>query len=69
MAAIRLYSCKIYDNGTLVRDYIPCKLQDGSIGLYDKLNNKFYANKGTGEFIAGPQAKWKQLEYIESNGT
>ena len=45
--------CKIYDNGTLVRDMIPCKDPDGNIGMYDTVNAVFYGNAGTGEFVAG----------------
>lgn len=50
----KLYSCQIYDNGTLVRDYIPCQKPDGTIGLWDDVNSVFYGNAGTGTFTAGP---------------
>lgn len=40
-ASVALYFCKIYDNGTLIRDFIPC-INNNQNGLYDKLNNKFY---------------------------
>lgn len=53
----RLHSCKIYDNDVLVRDFIPCKQEDGSIGLYDIVNKLFYKNAGTGAFISGPISK------------
>ena len=49
-----LYSCKIYDNGTLVRDFIPCKNPSGAVGLYDMVGRTFYGNAGTGAFTAGP---------------
>ena len=52
----KLYSCQIYDNGTLVRDYEPCVNPDGEIGLYDKANKKFYGNAGTGVFIGSEVA-------------
>jgi hypothetical protein len=39
----RFYSCKIYDEGTLVRDYIPVRKGD-KVGLYDKVNNSFAWN-------------------------
>lgn len=52
-SSIKLYSCKIYNNGTLVRDYIPCYNSSNVIGLYDLINNVFYTNKGTGTFIKG----------------
>lgn len=49
----KLYACKIYDNGTLVRNYVPCKDSSGVAGLYDLVNDTFYANAGTGTFTAG----------------
>ena len=51
--AMRVYSCKIYDNGILVRDYVPCKDNYGNVGLYDKTNGVFYGNAGTGNFGSG----------------
>ena len=48
-----LYSCQIYDNGTLVRDYVPCLNPSNEVGLYDIVNGVFYGNAGSGEFIAG----------------
>jgi hypothetical protein len=51
---MKLYSFKLYDNGTLIRNYIPAKrASDSVIGLYDTVNNEFYENAGTGTFIAG----------------
>ena len=52
-SSIRLYSCKIYDNGVLIRDFIPCTNPSGVAGLYDIAGNAFYANAGTGTFTAG----------------
>ena len=49
-----IYSCQIYSNSTLVRDFIPCT-RNGEAGLFDKVNSKFYGNKGTGFFTAGPE--------------
>ena len=48
----KLYSCDIYDNDVLVRDFVPCKNPSGVIGLYDVVNGVFYQNAGTGEFTA-----------------
>ena len=31
----RIYSCQLYDNGQLVRNFIPCKNASGTIGMYD----------------------------------
>lgn len=52
-SSIRLYSCQIYDNGTLTRDYIPCTSAEGTVGLYDLVKKQFYGNAGTGEFLSG----------------
>lgn len=50
-----LYSCKIYDNGTLIRDFIPVKrISDNEYGLWDKVTKAFYPNSGTGAFTGGP---------------
>lgn len=54
MTSMRIYSCQIYDNGTLVRDFIPCQTTSGDIGLLDDVNSVFYGNAGTGTFTAGP---------------
>lgn len=56
---VRLYSLKFYDGSTLIRNFIPCyRLPDGEIGLYDTVNDVFYTNQGTGEFIKGPSVGW-----------
>ena len=52
-ASMKVYSCQIYDDGTLIRDYIPAKLSDDTVGLYDKLNGLLYINAGTGVFVGG----------------
>lgn len=54
-ASSKLYSCQIYDNDKLVRDFVPCKAKDGSIGVYDKKNGMFYPNLGTSELTAGEE--------------
>lgn len=52
--SIKIYSCKIYDNGTLVRSFIPCyRKSDSVIGLYDDVNGVFYTNAGSGTFSKG----------------
>ena len=39
----RVYSCQVYDNGTLVRDLVPCiKDSDNTVGAYDIVNDVFY---------------------------
>lgn len=72
--SMSLSICKIYDNGTLIRNFVPCRNQSGIVGLYDLVNSKFYGNSGTGTFIAGtPKVKlpsgYRQVEYISSSGS
>lgn len=44
----------IYDNGTLVREFVPCyRKSDNVIGVWDKVNKQFYTNGGTGTFTKG----------------
>ena len=44
---------KIYQNGILVRDYIPVRV--GDVGcFYDRVSGQLFGNAGTGAFIIGP---------------
>lgn len=66
-ASMKLYSCKIYDNGTLVRDFIPIKTTANIYGLWDKVNKVFYKNAGTGTFTGGPAVTltgWHKIKGI-----
>lgn len=56
LGSLKIYSCQIYDNDILIRDFVPCKTIEGTVGLYDIVNGVFYTNAGTGSFIAGPSA-------------
>ena len=48
------YGGKIYDDGVLVRNFIPCyRKSDNEVGMYDLVNGVFYTNAGTGSFVAG----------------
>jgi hypothetical protein len=49
-ASFRLYSCRIYDNNVLVRDYLPCRNPENEVGLYDTVTEEFYGNAGEGAF-------------------
>lgn len=51
----KIYSCKLYENNILVRDFVPALDKNGIACLYDKVNNKKYYNQGTGEFISGTE--------------
>lgn len=48
----KLYSCKVYDNGTLIRDYVPAR-KDGVAGVYDRVNATFTRSASGTDFIAG----------------
>lgn len=53
--SLKLYSCTIYDNDTLVRDYVPCQNAQGVAGLYDLVNDTFSASSiSMPALIAGP---------------
>lgn len=56
-----LYSLQIWDDGVLVRDFVPCVKVEGeteTVGLYDlapKATKRFYENGATGApLVAGP---------------
>ena len=49
----KMYLCQIYDNGSLIRDFVPCMNPGGEVGFYDLVDETFYGNAGTGSFIAG----------------
>lgn len=74
-AQYKFYSCKIYDNNTLVRDFVPAKrISDGKCGLWDKVNFKFYTDENGGNFTAGAEktaiaAIGTSIEYLEATGT
>ena len=54
----KMYSFQIYDNGTLVRDLVPCiRDNDNEVGAYDIVNDVFYtvpSGYTTDKLIAGP---------------
>lgn len=45
---------KIYKDDVLVRDMIPVLDPNGVPCMYDRVEQKYYYNAGTGDFIAGP---------------
>lgn len=49
----RVYSCRAFDDGGIIRNMIPCINPSGAYGMYDKVNAKFYGNAGTGSFTGG----------------
>ena len=49
----KYYYFKLYDNDTLVRDYIPVLDKNNRPCLFDKVEKKCYYNQGSGEFLYG----------------
>lgn len=55
----KIYNLKIYNNTTLVRNFVPAKRNsDGSLGLFDTVFKEFYTNAGTGTFVAGAEINY-----------
>ncbi len=51
-----IYSVKLYGNGNLIRNFVPCyRRSDGKVGFYDTKNDVFYINGKSGaDLTAGP---------------
>lgn len=47
----KIYYFKIYEDNTLVRNFIPVLDENNVACLFDKVEGKFYYNQGTGEFL------------------
>ena len=46
--------CKMWEDDVLIRDFVPAERDsDNAIGLYDTVENTFYPNQGSGNFVAG----------------
>ena len=67
---MRLYGLRIYEAGTLVRDYIPY-VQNGEAGLYDQVNNTFKGSNSRYAFTAGGDitTNGRDDAYLESDST
>ena len=51
---VNLYYAKIWDNGTLVRDFVPVsRKSDDKVGLYDYVTKQFYPDASGGNFAKG----------------
>lgn len=49
----RLYGCRYYQSGVLVRDFVPVRI--GQTGyLFDRVSGQLFGNAGTGDFVLGP---------------
>lgn len=64
---IKLFSMKIYEGSTLVKDYVPY-VQGGQAGLFDKVANAFLAPEGTGIYAGTITAyEGKIVRYDKDN--
>lgn len=54
-ARAAVYQFDVYDNGQMVRNFVPCKNPSGDVGMYDLVTAAFYGNAGSGIFVAGPE--------------
>lgn len=62
----RIYFFKIWEKGTLIRDYVPCyRKSDGVIGLYEKVSGNFYTNAGTNSFVKGEDIEDIKTEHTD----
>jgi hypothetical protein len=50
----KLYYFKLFVEGILVRDMVPCTNPSNVVGLYDLVNDVFYSSPNGTAFIAGP---------------
>ena len=66
----RCYGFDIYDSSSYTNKVYSLKpaIYNGSIGLYDIINNKFYGNSGTGTLTAGYNPSLTLVDYIETDG-
>ena len=70
-ATVRCYGVKIWQDGVLKLDYIPCMKNDKP-GLYDAVSRKIFFSQSSADFNAGPVVKMKPdhfIQYVESTGT
>lgn len=57
-AQVRWYYVKIYENGVLLRDLIPCyRKADDETWMYDLVTNQFFAKIGNVQYTKGPEIR------------
>ncbi len=68
-APIKLYSLKIWDDGSLERDFVPCTDENGKPGLFDAVYRQMYYNMASGDdFLFGFEEAPCDLSCTQSNG-
>ena len=63
----KMFDFKVYDNGTLIRDLVPCKRDsDNMAGCYDLVNDVFYypPNYSTYQLTPGPEVTPSIKNYL-----
>jgi len=63
----KAFYAKAYQDGVLVRDFIPVLDLDMTPCMYDKVSGRLFYNAGTGDFDAGREIHY--VDYIETTGT
>ena len=51
----RIYSAKIWLDGDMKRDFVPCKDENGVACLYDRVSGDYFRNSGSGTFTEGAE--------------
>jgi len=73
---MRVFGWKIWDGGTLVRDFVPCyRAFDLAAGFLDRVSGRFFANAGSGAFSYDPTTydaalpdDYRQLDALVATG-
>lgn len=52
-----IYYFKLWQNGSLARNMVPCINPSNVVGMYDTVNNVFYTTPNSTAFVAGPSIK------------
>lgn len=66
-SAMKLYYFKIYQDGKLIREFLPALDENNVPCLYDKVTEEYYYSETGAQFAYGDDSSYK--EYIESSGT
>lgn len=54
------YHFQVYESGELIRNFIPCSY-NGTAGMWDTVNERFYGNAGSGTFTLGNKMSFFSL--------
>lgn len=66
---MELYSCQIYSNDTLIRDFVPCENASGVPGLFDLVNNYFYPSATSEPFVGNVYASIQNGDILDFDYT